>query len=233
MKAIPKTDEPERYTAVSFSGSPFVELKSCKYFDVRMMYPVLGMKHAEERCFVRAEVFDMLKSAAKAVPEGYRLRIWDAWRPFALQKELYLEYSEDIIERFGLKDCSKAKQEAFVRKFVSDPIEDAVVPPVHTTGGAVDVTLIDEKGVELDMGTGFDAFTELTDTASFEGKKNRTVRDNRRLLYSVMTEAGFTNLPSEWWHYDYGDRFWAYYNRKPALYEGIFTLEELLSGSTK
>ena len=44
---------------------------------------------------------------------------------------------------------------------------------------------------------------------------------------NVMTKAGFTNLPSEWWHYDYGDRFWAYYNKCSAIYEGVFTKEEI------
>ena len=42
-----------------------------------------------------------------------------------------------------------------------------------------------------------------------------------------MTEVGFTNLPSEIWHYDYGDRAWAFYNNEPALYKGIFKLEEI------
>ena len=46
-----------------------------------------------------------------------------------------------------------------------------------------------------------------------EYEKDIVVRDNRRLLYNVMTEAGFTNLPSEWWHYDYGDKFWAHFTK--------------------
>jgi D-alanyl-D-alanine dipeptidase len=42
-----------------------------------------------------------------------------------------------------------------------------------------------------------------------------------------MIKAGFTNLPTEWWHYDYGDKFWAYYNKTRTLYTGLFTKEEL------
>ena len=42
------------------------------------------------------------------------------------------------------------------------------------------------------------------------------------MLYNAMTNAGFTNLPSEIWHYDYGNRAWAFYNNKPSIYKGIF-----------
>ena len=44
-------------------------------------------------------------------------------------------------------------------------------------------------------------------------------------LYNAMIKAGFTNLPSEVWHYDYGNRAWAYYNKKPAIYKGILELK--------
>ena len=72
------------------------------------------------------------------------------------------------------------------------------------------------------MGTGFDDFTEKSLTSHFESQSS-DIRDNRRLLYRVMTEAGFTNYPLEWWHYDYGDSFWSYYTGKPAIYRGIIT----------
>ncbi len=230
MKAIPKIKEPEKYEVTDFTYSDFVQITSDEFFDVQMQYPVLGMKYAEPLCYVRKEVSERLLNAAKHLPKGYRFRIWDAWRPFALQDELYDVYSADIIKKFGLKDCGEEQKRFIISRFVSAPIADKTVPPVHTTGGAVDVTIIDETGNELDMGTRFDAFTDLTYTAAFENEKDQTVRDNRRLIYNIMTSAGFTNLPSEWWHYDYGDRFWAYYNNKPAIYEGIFTREEIHEG---
>ena len=46
-------------------------------------------------------------------------------------------------------------------------------------------------------------------------------RENRRILYHAMLDAGFTNLPSEWWHYDYGTKFWGYFTGKQPLYEGL------------
>ena len=46
-----------------------------------MLYPILHMDHAEEKCFVRKEMYERLVKAAGNLPDGYRFRIWDAWRP--------------------------------------------------------------------------------------------------------------------------------------------------------
>ena len=242
---IPHVEDPVRYEARDFCDSDFVEIISNDKMEVCMQYPVLGMKNAEPQCLMRREAAERLFAAAKKLPKGYRFRIWDAWRPFALQHELYEVYSKEIIRDFHLQTVSEEVRNAVIRGFVSDPIPDREIPPVHTTGGAIDLTILDAEGRELDMGTGFDAFTEKTRTDYFEnardenverddaatddelGEEKRVVRENRRLLYGLMTEAGFTNLPSEWWHYDYGDRFWAYYNQKPAIYGGVFTKEEI------
>lgn len=227
MERIPNIVGPQKYENSNFIDSRFVEIKSNKYFDVQMQYPLLGMKNAERQCLVREEVFDMLVKAAIALPIGYKFKIFDAWRPFALQHELYISYSADIIREFELEACTEEQKKAVIRKFVSDPIEDRNIPPVHTTGGAVDLTIEDARGIEIEMGTRFDAFSNKTSTAYFENEKNSAVRDNRRLLYDIMNEVGFTNLPSEWWHFDYGDYFWAFYNKKPAIYRGVFTKEEI------
>ena len=228
MNPIPEIHDPERYTESSFAYSEFVKLENDDCFDICMQYPILGMDNAECDCFVRIEVYELLKKAAGNLPNGYRFRILDAWRPFALQKELYEDYSLDITDQFGLAEKTEADRNAFIRKFVSDPVYDKDVPPVHTTGGAVDITIIGTDGNGLDMGSGFDEFSDRTYTAFYETSGNEIVKNNRRLLYSIMTDAGFTNLPSEWWHYDYGDRFWAYYNKRPALYRGVFTRNEIM-----
>lgn len=219
--------EPERYEEREFIHSPFVEIKSDEYFDLQMQYPLAGMEHAETGCYVRQEVYEKLVLAAGMLPPGFRLRIWDAWRPFLLQEELYFLYSKDIIRQFGLESSTEEEKRAVIHKFVSEPVDDREVPPAHTTGGAVDLTIIDKAGRELAMGSLFDEFSDRTCTAYFEDGEEKTVKDNRRMLYHIMTEAGFTNLPSEWWHFDYGDRFWAFYRRKPAIYRGVFTKEEL------
>lgn len=227
MKAIPNESSPEQCEDSAFLHSGFIQVESNHIIDVQMQYPILGMHNAEKKCFVRKEVYDMLFEAAKLLPKGFKFRILDAWRPFALQRELYEVYSIKIIDTFGLQNLLEEQQKKTISKFVSEPIANRDVPPVHTTGGAIDITIIDDNGIELDMGTKFDAFTDKTHTAYFENGMNDSIRDNRRLLYGIMTKVGFTNLPSEWWHYDYGDRFWAFYRKKPAIYRGVFTKEEI------
>lgn len=239
MKAIPEIKEPSIYAEKAFIHSEFVQVVSNDMFDVKMIYPILGMENATNDCYMRKEVYEHLISAAKNLPEGYRFRILDAWRPFLLQRELYDKYSKDIILKFNLKERKEEEVKKVISNFISEPIANENLPPVHTTGGAVDLTILDAHGKELDMGTLFDEFTQRTYTSYYEKekigeiKKNKTIRDNRRILYNVMTESGFTNLPSEWWHFDYGDRFWAFYNDKPAIYRGVFTKEELLNGETR
>lgn len=228
-KIIPIAD-PQIYTEHNFLKSEFIELTDNDLWDIKMQYPILNIKNAEKQCFVRKEVYEHLIIAAGYLPKDYKFRIWDTWRPFALQKELYISYSKDIIKEFSLENLSQADKETVIRKFVSDPIPDKIIPPVHTTGGAIDLTIINSTGKELNMGCEFDAFTDKTCTAYFEETNEEEIKINRRLLYQVMTKAGFTNLPSEWWHYDYGDRFWAYYQKEPAIYKGVFTKEELQKG---
>jgi D-alanyl-D-alanine dipeptidase len=73
----------------------------------------------------------------------------------------------------------------------------------HNRGNAVDVTLVDENGRELDMPTGFDDFSPRA--AHGETRLPARVIENRRLLAETMEKAGFRRLASEWWHYDDSD----------------------------
>lgn len=222
FKPIPDIEEPKFYDEKAYIDSKLVLLNDGEFFDVKMQYPLLKMENAVSSCYVRYEVFEKLKTAQNNLPDGYSLRIWDGWRPFALQQELYEKYSQKIIEQFNLTDASFEEKQEVIKKFVSIPKKDENSPIVHATGGAVDVTLL-KDGKEVFMGTAFDAFTDKTKTSYFEGNdENFEVRENRRILYNAMVSAGFTNLPSEWWHYDFGNKFWAYYNKKPAIYAGIF-----------
>jgi D-alanyl-D-alanine dipeptidase len=76
---------------------------------------------------------------------------------------------------------------------------------------AVDITLVDSHGAELDMGTGFDDLNGLSHPAGEDefleiGSLTRQQVDNRRLLRSAMKHGGFEGINTEWWHFDCGDR---------------------------
>lgn len=91
--------------------------------------------------------------------------------------------------------------------YVANPARGSI----HSFGMAVDISLIDEKGEQLDMGTGFDELVDMSQPeleAQFlaAGHLNQTQLDNRHLLRDVMQGAGFFGINSEWWHFDCGDR---------------------------
>lgn len=84
---------------------------------------------------------------------------------------------------------------------------------IHSFGMALDITLLDEHGRELDMGTAFDDMSERSHPARealllARGELTPQQVENRQLLRDAMAQAGFVGIASEWWHFDCGDRDW-------------------------
>ena len=106
MLKIPQCQLPEEFSTSDFMNEEFVTISDCDFLIVDMQYPKLGMKNAEEKCLLRSSVAKRLYIAASYLPNNYKLKIYDAWRPISLQKELYSTYKEKIINDFGLQNCS-------------------------------------------------------------------------------------------------------------------------------
>lgn len=199
--------------------SDLIEIPATSGILIDMQYPKLNFKHAIQKCLLRKEAFEKLLEAKTYLPEELTFKIWDAYRPIELQLELYNTYKPIIIKEFKLENLEPSAQEKIISKYVSIPNDDAL----HASGGAIDLTLAyKDTGEELNMGTSFDSFSSLTHTDAFENDHSNTkIRDNRRILYNAMTKAGFVNLPTEYWHYDYGNKNWANYYKKPILFKSI------------
>ncbi|AOA57321.1 M15 family metallopeptidase [Acinetobacter larvae] len=202
------------------SGEPLVNLndmQNCR-IQVSAIYHQQGIPFAQPHCYARQSVAARLQDASTYLPAGYHLLILDAWRPYLLQKQLIECFRHDIMQK---NPAMSAEQLAEVLAlFVAEPSEDPLKPSPHLTGGSVDLTLCDEHGTALDMGTAFDEASEYSWTASFEQTQtDPTVQHNRRVLYWAMRHAGFTNLPTEWWHYDFGNQLWCYFSQQAqAIY---------------
>ena len=223
LPPIPARPFPGEPAGLHEAGEPLVELSGFIHgrLDVQMAYFRQGIPCAVPAAWLRRGAAERLQKALDWLPEGYGLRVFDAWRPIAVQQALFDTYAARVREETRGMHLSEEDFLLRVRQFVSLPSTDVRHPSAHNTGGAVDLTLIGPDGRERDMGTGFDDFTAAAHTAALEAGGGPGARENRRLLYACMTAAGFTNLPTEWWHYDYGDAFWSYYTGKPALYTGI------------
>lgn len=141
------------------------------------------------RAFLHRRAADMLRKASEILRRerpGHKLLVLDALRPRSVQRLLWAH-------------VEGTDQEAYV----ANPDRGSM----HNYGCAVDLTLIDEKGAWLDMGTGFDAFLPLSQPKLEEhylatGELTRGQLENRLVLRRAMTGAGFHQLPHEWWHYD-------------------------------
>ena len=155
-----------------------------------------------------------LLTAAKKLPKGIVFAISEGYRPLWYQKQIFAEILSDMKQKYP--DFSQHQLWEETTKYVADP---SLVPP-HTTGGAIDITLADEQGKLLDMGAPLNAADETAHT--FYGKLNIIQKQNRKLLFDSLTSVCFVNLPTEWWHYSYGDQYWAIYNHQPnAIYDKI------------
>jgi len=162
---------------------------------------------------------------------GWRLQLFDAWRPLAVQafmvwREFALQASalglgaelerQSCVSHEDLQRQAPALHEQLaprVFEFWSPPSHDPRTPPPHSTGAAVDVTLMDEGGQTLDMGSAIDetsvrAYPQHYATAS--DSHGRACHRRRELLAVVMQEAGFVQHPNEWWHFSLGDQLWAW-----------------------
>lgn len=91
-------------------------------------------------------------------------------------------------------------------------------PSRHVSGAAIDRTLLDGDGTPVDRGTPVNATPEDSAGACYFAADNVSseARQHRRVLAAALEEAGLVNYPTEWWHWSYGDRYWAFVTDQPA-----------------
>jgi D-alanyl-D-alanine dipeptidase len=168
---------------------------------------------------VRTTVLEHLVAAAGGLADGIRLCLEEAYRPVELQQAIFDDYCRELRARYGPEeDAGRIAEEA--TKYVARP--DGVPP--HSTGAAVDVTLLSENGRELDMGSTSDDTPLNNENRNFTYSRQVTgaARRHRAMLVNAMTQAGFENYPAEWWHWSYGDQYWAYRRRRrTSLYGSV------------
>lgn len=172
-----------------------------------------SQKLRRDTCYVRETVGLMLSQAQSLLPKGIKIKIIDGFRPIEAQEKIFAQVYSQIKKRNSQKTEKEILKET--EKMVANP---KTVPP-HTTGGAVDVTLVKGKK-DMKMGTRINALTPKA--ATDDQAISREAQNNRKLLKKVMKKVGFVNYPLEWWHFSYGDRMWACYKRKKqALYGSV------------
>lgn len=221
-KSIPTIQFPSIHDyKIDGIDQPLVDMTEAGYI-CESMYYYQGIAGAYKHIYLRESLAIMLNWARAQLPAGIDFKLWDGYRPICVQERLWRHYRQKVINEHKGENLTEEEIDFKTSFFVSKPSRDINHPSLHNTGGSIDLTLVTMDGTELNMGTGFDAFGDKAWTNHFEVyEENEEVRNNRRILYNVMIAAGFTNLPSEWWHYDYGTKFWGYFTENNALYNGI------------
>ncbi|MEV6969405.1 M15 family metallopeptidase [Hamadaea sp. NPDC051192] len=153
---------------------------------------------------LREGVVDRLLTAQRRLPDGLRFLIVEGYRPLTLQASYFAEYREQLRAAYPEWDGARLHVEA--SKYISPP---EVAP--HSTGGTVDLTLCTEDGVELDLGTPINATPLESADRCFTAAPDvpEAAKRARSALGAALTSAGMINYPTEWWHWSFGDRYWA------------------------
>lgn len=179
-KSLPKETYP------TTSDTSFVSLKD---FSADFVY---DMKYATTDNFLKQAVYDCsecylryktVKSLIEAnnefMTKGYKIKLFDCYRPLSIQKKMWQIVSNPI--------------------YVADPSKGSI----HNRGCAIDITLVNSNGEELDMGTPFDFFGE--ESSHNYQNLSEEVKRNRSYLKEVMLKHNFKSFDSEWWHYNLVD----------------------------
>jgi D-alanyl-D-alanine dipeptidase len=170
-------------TTQEISDTTFVNLRD---YSNDFIY---DMKYAAEDNFLKAKVYDcaecvlrfktvkaLIAANADFNKKGYKIKLYDCYRPLSIQKKMW-----EIVSN---------------PEYVADPKKGSI----HNRGGAVDISLVDVKGKEVDMGTPFDFFGPRAGH-NYTMLSNQ-VKYNRKYLKKIMIQNGFNSFDSEWWHYN-------------------------------
>ncbi len=222
--------KPYQQVAIADCGEPLVELPAAEFVRVEPHpYAVLGAPYGDRSpFFVRQGVLERLRLAQANLQNhcpGWRIQVFDAYRPIAVQQFMVDYTFQDLVRSQGLDPAtlSDAQQHDLwqqVYQFWAVPSDNPATPPPHSTGAAVDVTLLDASGQPADMGSPIDElsprsypdyFAPWADPASADYDPARAIaHQNRQRLARALQSAGFCRHPHEWWHFSFGDQLWAW-----------------------
>jgi D-alanyl-D-alanine dipeptidase len=162
--------------------------------------------------WVRASVAEMLAEAQRGLPDGIHLELLEGYRPVRIQRRLFAAAYRHLRARHPRWTPAQLREAANV--LVADP---TIAPPPHSTGGAVDVMLVDREGRRLDMSSPHPCSEASAPTAC--PGLSAEARAHRALLIEALSSAGLTNYPGEWWHWSFGEPGWAVRTGAPhAIY---------------
>ncbi|MBD2127860.1 D-alanyl-D-alanine dipeptidase [Microcoleus sp. ZQ-A2] len=145
----------------------------------------------------------------------WRIQIFDAYRPVAVQQFMVDHTFAEVVQAQNLdpETLSDDQRDAILQQVYqiwAVPSPNPKTPPPHSTGAAIDLTLVDATGQMIDMGSAIDELSPRSHPDYYANQPDKPYHEHRQLLRNVMYSAGFRRHPGEWWHFCLGDQMWAW-----------------------
>jgi D-alanyl-D-alanine dipeptidase len=181
-------------------GEPLVDVRS----SGQLLVDLRKQGDSDAFFYLREGVLERLLQAQAHLPSGLRFLVVEGYRAPGLQRRYFEKYAARL--RAEQPGWSDEQIRSAASRFVSPP---EIAP--HSAGAAVDLTLADADGRELDLGTPMNATPEESAGACYTDAAgiSEQARAHRLILGRALTGVGLVNYPTEWWHWSFGDRYWA------------------------
>jgi zinc D-Ala-D-Ala dipeptidase len=224
--------KPYQTVAIEDCGEPLVPI-SASLFVLADPHPyaLLGAPYGDvSPYYLRQGVVAALQRAQEYLQQqqpNWHIYVFDAYRPIPVQQFMVDYTFQELLLARGL-DAASLSQEALqalwgeVYTLWAMPSHDPLTPPPHSTGAAIDLTLVDGQGRPVWMGSEIDElsarsqpdyFSHWAETPELNAEQRQQAElahRHRQLLKQVMEQAGFQRHPGEWWHFSLGDQLWAW-----------------------
>ncbi|HYF97940.1 MAG TPA: M15 family metallopeptidase [Coxiellaceae bacterium] len=205
---------------VTENQDPLVDLRAAGGICIG---PSPEIPNNQDYYYLRRTVYEKLIAAQKMLPKGLHFCLYEAYRSLELQSSLFQNRLKKVQALHP--NWTYSQQFTETTRLVSPVLNldgSKNVPP-HSTGGAFDLYLIDDQGVAVDMGIHPKDWMEDKDGSISQTDSkdiSDTAQHNRAIMNKVLEDQGFANYPAEYWHWSYGDRYWAYVKKEPAAIYG-------------
>lgn len=214
-------------------------------------YARLGAPYAQASpFFLRQGVLNSLIQARIALHQyqpDWQILIFDAYRPLAVQQFMVDHTFAEVAKSQGYlpTELTGEQRESIwqqVYQIWAVPSPDPLTPPPHSTGGAMDITLLDVKGDWVFMGSAIDELSPRSQPDYFaaiaahptadphDREQAQLAHQHRQLLHEIMVTAGFERHPGEWWHFCQGDQMWAWLKQQQGEDQAVARYGRLDTG---
>lgn len=215
--------KPYRQVPIQECHEPLVAIP-LELFAIETPHPYIKCGadyHGKSPYYLRQGVLDRVIRAQAGLQQrhpGWQIQIFDAYRPVEVQQYMvdYTFHQTVASRNLDLAKLSNVQQQQIwqdVYTIWAIPSFDLKTPPPHSTGAAIDITLVDERGNLVDMGSPIDEMSARSlpeHFANCQDPVEQQYHHHRQLLCQIMTDVGFARHPAEWWHFSIGDQLWAW-----------------------